>query len=174
MAVYAHSRRSPDKEGWQELREHLHGAAALGMEFAPEAMKSQAYLAGLWHDVGKYQLAFQHYIGVTPEASNETNQAVHSVPHSAAGAALALERFGPENPGGLALALVIEAHHGALKSLRSIVDVLEQRGKSLLSDARKGGLPPALEETEMGVLPPPHFSAMEFASSFRLLLTRIC
>jgi CRISPR-associated endonuclease/helicase Cas3 len=170
MLHFAHSRSDPDKADWQELFCHLDGVAALAEKFAPAPWKAYAHLAGLWHDAGKYQLAFQHYIGVTPEASNETNLAVHSVPHSAAGAALALERFGPQDLGGLALALVIEAHHGALKPLRSIVDVLDQRGKSLLSDARKGGLPSALEETEIKVLPTSHFSAMAIRMLFSALV----
>jgi CRISPR-associated endonuclease/helicase Cas3 len=170
MAVYAHSRPFPEKEGWQELRKHLDEVAALSAEFAPEALKSQAHAAGLWHDAGKYQVAFQRYIGVAPEASNETNPAANSVPHSAAGAALALERFGQDDLNGLALALVIEAHHGALKPLRSIAAVVEQRGKMLLSDARKGGLPPALEAIEIGAIPPSHFFAMAIRMLFSALV----
>jgi CRISPR-associated endonuclease Cas3-HD len=152
MTFYAHSGLDPDRECWQELREHLDAVAILAAEFASEAWKSLAHVAGLWHDAGKYQIAFQRYIGVTPEASNESNPAIRSVPHSAAGAVLAVERFGLHEARGLAL--VIEAHHGALKAGRAIADVLKQRGNVLLASAREGGLPPGLEQADAAALLP--------------------
>ena len=170
MIHYAHSRVDPDKTLWQELLTHLDEVAALAVSFAPAAWQSHAHLAGLWHDVGKYQTAFQHYIGVTSEASNETNPMFHSVPHSAAGAALAAERFGYCDVRGLALALVIEAHHGALKPLRSIADVMEQRGNELLAEARNGGLPLVLQQADAAVLPPPHLTGLAVRMLFSALV----
>jgi CRISPR-associated endonuclease/helicase Cas3 len=127
-------------------------------------------LAALWHDLGKYQVEFQRYIGVDPEASNETNEVVHSVPHSAAGAALAADRFGLQEAHGLLLALVIEAHHGALKAVRSIADVIEQRGKPLLVRARDGGLPLTLGQAEAAALMPCEIFGMAVRMAFSALV----
>jgi hypothetical protein len=94
----------------------------------------------------------------------------HSVPHSAAGAALAAERFGYRDVRGLVLALVIEAHHGALKPLRSIADVIEQRGNELLAEARDGGLPLGLQQADAAVLPPSHLTGLAVRMLFSALV----
>jgi CRISPR-associated endonuclease/helicase Cas3 len=146
------------------------GGCDYSAQFATGPWKSQAHIAGLWHDAGKYQLAFQHYIGLTPEASNETNRAIRSVPHSAAGAALAVDRFGLRDARGIALALVVEAHHGALKAARSIADVLQQRGEMLLADAREGGLPCDLEQAEATSIPLSQVSGIAIRMLFSALV----
>ncbi len=145
MAHYAHSRPSPDKSTWQELAEHLEQTAVLSEAFAPAEWRSLARVAALWHDAGKYQEEFQRYTGASPEASNENNPAIRSTPHSAAGAALAWERFASDDVRRLLLALVIEAHHGSLKALYDIESAVLQRGMPLLKRAREGGLPLTLE-----------------------------
>lgn len=51
--------------GWRthDLAEHLDGVAKLAGEFAsPFAASEWGWLAGLWHDLGKYQPEFQKYI----------------------------------------------------------------------------------------------------------------
>ena len=143
-AHFAHSRMPSDQRPWQELHEHLQQSAALACRIAPQGLRELAHLGGLWHDVGKYQAEFQRYIGADPEASNESRSKAGSVPHSGAGAALALDCFGRSDPRGLALALVIEAHHGSLKASHEIETVLSERGAPLLARARAGGLPDAL------------------------------
>jgi CRISPR-associated endonuclease/helicase Cas3 len=143
-AHFAHSRMPGDQRLWQELHQHLQESAALASRLAPSGLRELAHLGGLWHDVGKYQAEFQRYIGVDPEASNESRSKPRSVPHSGAGAALALECFGLRDPRSLALALVIEAHHGSLKALHEVEAVLSERGAPLLARALAGGLPEAL------------------------------
>jgi len=143
IAHFAHSRKVGDERSWQELADHHKATAKLAVEFAIEELKELASAAALWHDVGKYQVAFQKYIGADPEASNEATHP--SVPHSAAGAALALERFTADDLRGLLLALVIEAHHGALKAGRQIEEVVHRRGSPLLAAARANGLPQSVE-----------------------------
>ncbi len=70
-----------------------------------------ASLAGLWHDLGKYRPAFQHYIkgksGYDPEAHIEQGR----VDHSTAGALHAINELGPI---GRVLAYLIAGHHAGL------------------------------------------------------------
>ena len=167
MVHFAHSRPDPDRSTWQELTDHLESTGRLAQEFAPVELRDLARVAGHWHDVGKYQEAFQRYIGAEPELSNEGNTQVHSVPHAAAGAALAVARYGPQDVRAMLLALVIEAHHGALKAVRSIEDVVSQRGSPLLAAARRNGLPPEREEEEL------IFQATPSALAVRMLFSAV-
>jgi CRISPR-associated endonuclease/helicase Cas3 len=97
-------------------------AAAAGASAQPFQSQQWAYLAGLWHDLGKYRPGFQQYIrqvngheahieGKLPTGSDKS--------HSAAGALHALRtleaQFGP-NGAVLArvLAYVIAGHHAGL------------------------------------------------------------
>ena len=56
MTYYAHT--SSEKENLL-LSEHLTHTAQMSRDFCTVGLKSCAYLAGLLHDVGKYQLSFQ-------------------------------------------------------------------------------------------------------------------
>jgi CRISPR-associated endonuclease/helicase Cas3 len=60
VKYYAHSKEGAPPEEWQLLQEHLKNVANLAAEFA-EAFGGEewAYLAGLWHDLGKYSDEFQ-------------------------------------------------------------------------------------------------------------------
>jgi CRISPR-associated endonuclease/helicase Cas3 len=144
--IYAHSRKNGDARPWQELLEHLRRVGSLAESFAPKQLADLARVAGLWHDIGKFNPAFQQYIRHDSELSNEASSTSHvrSVPHSAAGAALALQSL-PDNISGRVLALVIAAHHGALKSGRWL-DTIEASGSPLLQASRSGGLPVELEQ----------------------------
>lgn len=52
---YAHSLEGKPSEEWHFLEEHLKGTAELAAKFADEFGCSEwGYLAGLWHDMGKY------------------------------------------------------------------------------------------------------------------------
>jgi CRISPR-associated endonuclease/helicase Cas3 len=92
----------PDPVHWQVLEDHLHGVASRAAQFA-EAFGSResGYLAGLWHDLGKYQSVFQ----------DKLRGAHIGVEHSGAGAALA---FQVDRNLGMPLAFVIAGHHGGL------------------------------------------------------------
>jgi CRISPR-associated endonuclease/helicase Cas3 len=76
---YAHSGYREDKSDWQKLADHLHNVAKLSEEFGkPLGIGDAAYVAGLFHDLGKYTAEFQRRL------QNENIR----VDHSTAGAAL--------------------------------------------------------------------------------------
>ena len=57
---YAHSRDGKPPEDWQRLGDHLNEVAEKVRVFANEFNACDwAYLAGLWHDLGKYKIEFQ-------------------------------------------------------------------------------------------------------------------
>jgi HD superfamily phosphohydrolase YqeK len=57
---YAHSLEGKPPEEWQLLDEHLNNVAEMARDFAkPFGGEQWAYLAGLWHDLGKYADAFR-------------------------------------------------------------------------------------------------------------------
>jgi CRISPR-associated endonuclease/helicase Cas3 len=52
---YAHSIEGKPVEDWHRLEKHLKGTAELAKSFADEfGCGDWVYLAGLWHDLGKY------------------------------------------------------------------------------------------------------------------------
>lgn len=165
--IYAHSRKAGDSRPWQELSEHLIRVGSLAESFAPKKLAELARVAGLWHDAGKFNPAFQQYIRYDPELSNEeaSRPQVKSVPHSAAGAALALEYL-PDSIRGRMLALVIAAHHGALKPERWL-DTIQASGAQLLQASRSGGLPAELERQT------PSFTGTPSALAVRILFSAL-
>lgn len=70
---YAHSLKDQPPEKWQPLEEHLESVAKMAAEFAkPFGGEEWARLAGLWHDLGKYDPAFQRKL------QGESLRVVHS------------------------------------------------------------------------------------------------
>lgn len=116
---YAHS-------GGHELREHLRSVASLASRFSQEfegteEVRSWAYLAGLWHDLGKYRAGFQRYLDQSgdEDAHVEGKVAGRDKTHSAAGALWAIRRLEETHgaQGKLAarvLAYLIASHHAGL------------------------------------------------------------
>lgn len=89
---------SPDGQRVQTIQEHLEGTARLAAEFAqPFNGESQANLAGLLHDIGKYSDDFQQHL-----------KGGHKVDHSTAGAQAAYALHQPE------VAFAVAGHHGGL------------------------------------------------------------
>lgn len=77
-----------------ELVDHLESVARLARSLAPPRGETWAYLAGLWHDLGKFRPGFQQYIRQNGEASMEGRTVVGSdKTHSAAGAVHAMDQF---------------------------------------------------------------------------------
>lgn len=81
---YAHTKPgSADPAEWQPLESHLHNVAELAAEFArPFGGEEWAYLAGLWHDLGKYSEAFQRKLydanGIESHLETVPGKVVHS------------------------------------------------------------------------------------------------
>jgi CRISPR-associated endonuclease/helicase Cas3 len=77
MAFYAHSGEGNGRDTWQVLSDHLFAVAQRARAFgAPLRLGRAAFVAGLFHDLGKYDPAFQAYIAGLGD----------SVDHSTAGA----------------------------------------------------------------------------------------
>lgn len=118
--AYAHT---PGPTGrWHFLEDHLRAVAEHARSFAtPFGAGELGYYAGLWHDVGKLAPAFQHYL----LACARGEERAHRGPdHKAAGALLA-SRYAP------ALALIIQGHHGGLRSRAELKEWLQRQGTAL-------------------------------------------
>lgn len=89
-------------------------------------------MAGLWHDAGKFQKAFQDYLVATGDHTGP------KVDHSSVGALLAWEKR------SAALAFVVAGHHGGLSNKQELIARMENK-RELLDTAREGGLPTSLE-----------------------------
>ncbi|MBT9332982.1 CRISPR-associated endonuclease Cas3'' [Paracidobacterium acidisoli] len=172
MIFYAHSRQNdPGKETWQELRLHLETVAAKAAEFAPEAWKPHARLAGLWHDAGKYQLRFQRYIAQNSEASNEPEapSSAGRVQHAIVGAAHARRAGLHAAP----IALAVQAHHGRLKTIGDLESAIENTGAALLRDALQDGLPADLMQTPVPPVPNQAEDKLYLALATRFLFSAL-
>ena len=96
---YAHT-FGDDERDWEPLEDHLQAVAARAAEFAGKfGAADWGRLAGLWHDAGKYQPAFQARL---------RDASIHA-PHAGAGATLA-QALAP-------LAFAIAGHHAGLANL---------------------------------------------------------
>ncbi len=102
---YAHSVENKPCSKWHSLEDHLHGTAYLSQQFSQSFDSGEwGFLAGLWHDLGKYQKDFQkRMLG--------ENIAVE---HSGIGAVLSLLK---DRDLGNILAFTIAGHHTGLPNL---------------------------------------------------------
>lgn len=112
--------------GGHLLADHLQSVAVMAADFSAafepaSATRRWAYLAGLWHDLGKYRPGFQRYVAQTdnPDAHIENKVGGREKTHSAAGALWAVQTLGKTHGprGALAarvLAYLIASHHAGL------------------------------------------------------------
>ena len=116
----AHARQDSSKN-WHShpLQKHLQKVAQLAKRFAGRYGSLFAEYAGLSHDLGKFQEAFQKYIRNASgfEKENAHLEDVEStklrkIPHSTAGAKYAVEHLNPFF--GHLLAYLIAGHHAGL------------------------------------------------------------
>jgi CRISPR-associated endonuclease/helicase Cas3 len=109
---YAHTlENDPNPEHWQRLEDHLLQTAKLAGAFAEVfGAKEWGFLAGLWHDLGKYSKEFQDML---LQANNLDAHIEKSgkVDHSSAGAQWAFKFL--KDPGKI-ISYLITGHHGGL------------------------------------------------------------
>jgi len=100
--AYAHTMPGAPPTQWEPLETHLEEVASLAAELtAAFGSEAWGYLAGLWHDLGKYR----------PEFQARLRGSGQRIEHAGVGAALAMEKGGP---GSGSLAYAIAGHHAGL------------------------------------------------------------
>lgn len=106
MQYFAHSSLLEDKTDWEPLAEHLHKTAERAAGFAALfGLEKIAYIAALFHDLGKYSSEFQRRL----EGANIR------VDHSTAGAKMILDRAtGVDRFMAELAAYAILGHHAGL------------------------------------------------------------
>lgn len=123
---YAHTLEGYSEEYWHKLEDHLYAVAQMAGEFAAEFGAGEwGYLAGLWHDLGKYSGEFQEYLSKVTNTDAHIETKPGRVDHSTAGALALEERF---NLLGRILSYVVAGHHSGLADWQS-----ESAGMSALS-----------------------------------------
>jgi CRISPR-associated endonuclease/helicase Cas3 len=168
---YAHTakdadgRSDRDERNWQLLSEHLTNVSALAKRFAaPLGIGTEAELAGLLHDLGKYAERFQARL---------RNPAIHGINHWAAGSRKAWEL-----KAGL-VDYAVDGHHTGIpsfgdlrQSMRKIVDApLELTGCT-------ESIPELMRRFEADGLSLPHLLSCKsdelFASALRARMVFSC
>ncbi|MFH1038034.1 MAG: CRISPR-associated helicase Cas3' [PVC group bacterium] len=151
---FAHSLDNRPESEWQPLEDHLLQVAELSGKFAGEfGCSGWGYLAGLWHDLGKYTVAFQKMINSSMGIAGEHSSNVGRVDHSTAGAIHVIETLGPA---GRILAYLIAGHHAGLPDWQSDETgnaALTRRleNEELLNDVKKSAPPLNILSGEMPV-----------------------
>lgn len=135
MEYHAHT--PVEGGGWHDLLSHLRQTADLARDNGEKFGAGEvARLAGLWHDIGKFNPEFQRYLRDCEKAKREGDFApAKGVPHAIYGAMLAADSL-------QALASIIYGHHAGLPNqpkLRDAVQRTEVREKygNILSVARE-------------------------------------
>ncbi|WP_301101840.1 CRISPR-associated helicase Cas3' [Propionivibrio sp.] len=166
MSIAAHVRQiASGRFEIHPLGDHLFSVAKLAGLFAaqmhgcktrPPDSSKWAELAGLWHDLGKYQPAFQQYIASTSGLERHI-EAPGRVKHAIAGAIHTAEAGGPY---GRLLAYLIAGHHAGLPdwhpdeaSGAALSQELQNERETLLQ-ALAGGIPREIISPDI-VLPKP-------------------
>ncbi|MBN1662498.1 MAG: CRISPR-associated helicase Cas3' [Deltaproteobacteria bacterium] len=107
--IIAHT--SEDKRT-HSLENHLIYTANLALNFAAEFGASEwGYLAGVWHDLGKFSDDFQKMISLAQSMDGNNKSKKNKVNHSTAGALWAIEKFGLA---GRIFSYLIAGHHAGL------------------------------------------------------------
>ncbi|MDT8855248.1 CRISPR-associated endonuclease Cas3'' [Paracoccaceae bacterium Fryx2] len=117
--AFAHSGVCADRSDWQSLADHLAATADLAARRGgPLGLSAAAWTAGLFHDFGKHDSAFDRVL---------QGEQVR-VDHSTAGAKLLLDRAkGTERIAGELLAYAILGHHAGLPDARNADGSMDHR-----------------------------------------------
>lgn len=132
--AYAHSRNERGQR--HDLVAHLRSVGNLTALFAEKlGAKAAGYWVGLWHDLGKFDPAWQDYL-----LACEGGEHRATVDHKAAGAKLAFD-----HPDAGPLSLLIQGHHGGLRSFADLkgwlADASARSGAVAALEAAKAQIP---------------------------------
>lgn len=163
METWAHVRNGDGNEGggWisHDLASHLRETARRAGEFAaPFASSNWGRLAGLWHDLGKYQPDFQRYIRSASGFDAHIETAPGKVKHAIAGAIHAADSLGSY---GRLLAYLIAGHHAGLPDwhpaeAKGAALSQELKGEAAtLAKSKSGGAPSEILESGIKLPKPP-------------------
>lgn len=178
MKFLAHVRPSRGGE-WDthDLEEHLRQVAVRAADasaaFAPPEW---GRLSGLWHDLGKYQAAFQTYIRSASGFDAHIEAAPGKVKHAIAGAIHAVDTHGAY---GRLLAYLIAGHHAGLPDWHpdeAMGAALSQQLKdehSTLANAVSGGAPAKILDPGVRLSRPPISEASEVHFWLRMLFSSL-
>ena len=129
---YAHSKEGRPPSEWQPLEEHLKNVAEMSRSFAESfGAGDWGYLAGLWHDIGKYSDGFQKKLNIREGSDAHIETKPGRVDHSTAGAQHAFKSLGDK---GKLLAYAIAGHHAGLLDGKSNDACLHDRLKKAIPD----------------------------------------
>ncbi|KYK76575.1 CRISPR-associated helicase/endonuclease Cas3 [Aggregatibacter actinomycetemcomitans] len=152
MSEFIAHARQDSKWHFHPLQNHLAKVAKLAKRFAGRYGALFAEYAGLLHDLGKFQAAFQEYIRKVTGFERENahledieSSKPHKIPHSTAGAKYAMQNLEPFF--GHLLAYLIAGHHAGLAdwhdkgSLKHRLARADDELAESLAGLEKSGLP---------------------------------
>jgi CRISPR-associated endonuclease/helicase Cas3 len=148
---YAHSLPDRPREEWQPLEEHLANVAEKAREFADAFGAGEwGYLAGLWHDLGKYSEEFQTRIAAAGDPDTHIETRPGRPDHSTAGAQHAHKIL---KDAGKLLAYTIAGHHAGIpdganneisclvRRLEKVISAFSEAPNAVLAQAPPLSLP---------------------------------
>lgn len=114
MDWFAHSGSGPGKGDWQGLKEHLLGVAVRAAEMGrPPGLERAAYMAGLFHDLGKYDPEFQRLLEGADIRVEHSNAGARILRHITSGDDKAMAQI---------IGYAILGHHAGLPDRRNETD----------------------------------------------------
>lgn len=181
LRYYAHTaedaegNRINDRSKWQPLYTgdathpgHLEEVARLAAHFAGAFDAAEwVRLAGLWHDLGKFSDAFQHYLNAASDPDADGESPSRGPDHSTAGAKHAARNLSKLGP---LLGYLIAGHHSGLPNGRDATpSCLEARLAKAVEPFTAA--PAALLATPARVQLPKHAFASGYALGFFLRMS---
>ncbi|MEN9226131.1 MAG: CRISPR-associated helicase Cas3' [Thermostichus sp. HHBFW_bins_43] len=146
MILSSSKAHTPNPLGtWHDLKDHLRSVANTALSFSHRLGAGQlGFYAGLWHDLGKYNPAFQTYLEQCHKATTQgTSLPRRSQPHAIHGAFLAAEILPP-------LATLIYGHHSGIPAPSDLKNKLAEKRRDpnwqavyrdILQRAEQDGIP---------------------------------